>query len=155
MVKQIFLIIVVSLFLFSCITEERSFYIELPVKDVGISVITRGNNRYLIDGNYTQVPDTNYVQLDISNVSKEADEIGLCWGLENVEWKAINYRARVITDRLDSTRFLYEWNTKTDELETPSMKDYTRKNCLRLEIFNNIRTREKYRIFQINGEPSN
>lgn len=75
---------------------ERRVVITSPDESQSITVITRNKTRFVINGHHKKVPDTNFVKLDISQISDLGDELGICWEIDNYQWRLVNHKSIVI-----------------------------------------------------------
>lgn len=129
-VVMLIIAIITLIAVFGDHTNRTNFIIYSADKKQCVTIITRGLNRYIINGksNYS-IPKTNYVKLDLSNTSRIGDEIGVCWKNENYEWEIVNHKAKVIENKLDTLKFKFNESWDRDEHGIPNSKKYHKPNC--------------------------
>lgn len=110
-------------------TNRTNFKIYSADKKQCITVITRGNTRYFIEGEYNSVPKSNYIKTDKSGIDLIGDEIGICWKNENYDWEIVNHQSKIIENKLDTLRFKFNTSWETDKYGTPNAKKYRTNNC--------------------------
>ena len=117
---------------------ERRVVITSPDESQSITVITRNKTRFVINGHHRNVPDTNFVKLDISQISDLGDELGICWEIDNYQWRLVNHKSIVIESKLDTTTFDFKEELEKTENGIPTMKEYLYDNCVRIGINYNL-----------------
>ncbi|MBO6524835.1 MAG: hypothetical protein JJ971_13470 [Balneolaceae bacterium] len=136
--------------------RNNKVIIESPLGSGLITIITYNNLRYIIEGDKETIPDSNYVLLDISEIPELGDEIGICWEVENLKWRVVNYNAKVIENKLSVIDFEYQEDTDRTKIGVPTMINYMNDNCIRAELYDNIWVRlgldNGYQIDAINGK---
>lgn len=121
---------------------ERILYVESPDSSNVITILTRNDIRYIIDGKYKNVPNTDYVKLDISQITDLSDELGICWNTEDgFKWRLVNHKARIMENKLDSHSFDFKEELEKDERGVPTMKEYLSDNCTRIGLYYNLEVR--------------
>ncbi|GAB5475722.1 MAG: hypothetical protein Mars2KO_38210 [Maribacter sp.] len=94
-----------------------------------ISVITIDDSRFFINGEFEKVPDSNYIEVDIKNITRLGDEIGVCWKTGDYEWEIVNHRSKIVENKLDTTKYKFNTSWETDERGIPNSKKYHKPNC--------------------------
>lgn len=126
---QSFIILVILLNSCSSIDKVRIYSID---KSQCVSIITdkKNNSRYIINGNHTSIPKTDFVKLDISNIDPIGDEIGICWRNDKYDWEIVNHMAKILENRLDTIKYKFNswWETDKDGIPN-SLKYHTSDNC--------------------------
>lgn len=109
-----FIIIFFNLTIFSaCIgkksNREQWRHVEIYPKDKSqtITIITNGNQRYIIAGKHDKIPYKGFLLLDISKVDRLGDGISICWNDSGYRWKIASAYGRLIKNTLDSSKFVY------------------------------------------------
>lgn len=126
--------------------EELWRHIEISPKDKSqmITVITKANTRYFINGKHSEIPKDGYLLLDISKVDKLGDGVSVCWNEPNYNWKLTNTYATLVENKLDTSKFLfYQPMGKYGE---PVSDGYLGDNCGGILIRENIEPRGNLRI---------
>ncbi|WP_289062617.1 hypothetical protein [uncultured Zobellia sp.] len=125
------------------------FYVILPTppnrtnfklfssdKNRCVSIITMGDTRYIINGNHSTVPKSDYIKLDISSISSLGDEIGVCWNNGKYQWEIVNDKAKIIDIQLDTLIYRFHTNWEEDEHGIPNSKKYHKPNCGTIGLLN-------------------
>lgn len=128
------------LFLFGC-TETIHFY--PPDKSQCITVITENwthirdtidgkhdrRARYIIAGKHLEVPEENFVKLDIDSGDRYRAGFYICWKSEQYEWEAVVHNAVVIESTLDTTRFNFSTSLPKDDRGIPTAIKFAKEGC--------------------------
>ena len=112
-----------------------------------MTIITRGNTRYFINGEYTSVPKSDYIKVDKSGITLIEDEIGICWENENYVWEIVNDKSTIIENKLDTLKFKFNTNWEKDKFGIPNTKKYIKPNCGTIGIMN-MKTYDKTIILE-------
>ena len=126
------LLLILYLLLVSCKSNTRSSRMYLYSKDRShiITVISdyETNKRIIAIGKVTNQPKKNYVQLDISEVTELADEIGVCW-FDIGGWQIVNDKSKIVRVDMDTTKYVIKtkWNNDKEGMPTPAY--YKKENC--------------------------
>ncbi|MDI9309502.1 MAG: hypothetical protein QM535_04750 [Limnohabitans sp.] len=126
--KKLYLIFFL-LFLVSC--NKHCYTLYSNDKKQSITIISNGNIRYYINGKHNEVPEKNYVKVDLSTTAMmNNDELVGSWKTNKYEWKIINDGVTVLENKLDSTRFKCENKFPEDKNGIPTLIDfYNKPNC--------------------------
>ena len=65
------------IFLTGCKKMDR-IYIYTPDKKQCITVFNSNEIRYIVDGEHANIPDTNYLKLDVRQIDPLGDGIWIC-----------------------------------------------------------------------------
>jgi hypothetical protein len=98
-------------------------------KSQAITVITKGDIRYIINGSHNRLPDTNYIKIDISQIDPVGDEIGVCWNKSKYRWEAVNHNSRIIENKLDTSQFKFNISWEVDDRGIPNSAKYHQDMC--------------------------
>ena len=124
--KKICLVLLSSILLLSC-NRTSTFHFYSPKKDQCISIIIDKNIRYIINGYHNNLPENNFVKIDISKVDRNVgDEVVGCWDKNNLKWIIMMNNVIIIDNKLDTTQYMFEKNFPVDSLNIPTVKDYDR-----------------------------
>jgi len=138
-IKKTLLALLLSVLFTYCNSSERSDLIYLYSKDKSqvISIISDYNNnkRIIALGKTITQPNSNYVQLDISDVTEFSDEIGICW-LSNNGWQIVNNNSKIIKTDLDTTKYIIKTKWEEDEDGIPTPIFYKKENCYTVGALN-------------------
>ena len=119
----------------SCNIKNRiNFRLYSADKKQCVTVITKGEIRYIINGNHNSIPESNYVKIDKSGIDPIGDEIGICWKNENYEWEIVNHQSIILQNKLDTLKFKFNTSWEKDDRGIPNAKKYTGINCGRIGI---------------------
>jgi hypothetical protein len=131
------LVYCVILFLVLSCTNTKKWkntIIESPDKKQSITIITKGDIRYIMNGRYKEIPEYNYIKLDISKISPIGDQIGICWNIDGYLWRIVNDDSRLIENNLDSTLFDFKKSLEKDKYGAPTFREYLNENCVQISI---------------------
>lgn len=125
-------ILFITILLFSCGQEnrlEKWGHIEIsPLDDSQVvTVITKEEKRYLMNGRHKDIPDDNYLLLDLSKVDRLGDGFSVCWNENGYKWKIASAYARVVENKLDTTKYLYF--QPLGNYGQPTSEGYSGKSC--------------------------
>lgn len=114
----------------SCnIPNRTDFRIYSADKKQCVTIITKGEIRYIINGKHSLIPKTNFVKIDISQIDPMGDEIGVCWKNKNYEWEIVNHSSKVIENKLDTLKFKFNTSWENDDGGIPNSNKYHKANC--------------------------
>ncbi len=125
----VFILIVISI---SCNKKrevEQWRHVEISPLDKSqvITIITKGNKRYIMNGVHSEIPRDNYLLMDISKVDPLGDAISICWNDSGYRWKFDSTYATLIENKLDTTKFLFF--KPLGRYGEPVSTGYTADNC--------------------------
>lgn len=128
--KRIFISIgVVVLFYIMYDFFTNRYYFYSPNKKQCVSVITKNGYRYIIDGKYYFIPDTNYVKIDTKHIDPKIECLHICWEKKPISWEIVVDDALVIETRLDSTKYKFREKLPLNKRGIPTEKRFRKKNC--------------------------
>ena len=126
------LLVIVLYVIFSCGSERRNDVIFLYSKDKTqvVSIISSysKNERIIAIGKHISKPKKNYLELDISKITKLGDEFGICWNSNGHKWEMVNDKAKIVKVSLDTTKYVFRENWFKDE-GTPNTRYYIKASC--------------------------
>lgn len=131
-IKKYFALIFFTL-IFACCGQgkrmEKWRHIEISPLDESqvVTVITTGEMRYIMNGKHKTIPEENYLLLDMSKVDRLGDGFSICWDENGYKWKIASAYARVVENKLDTTKYLYYQPLGEDG--QPTSDGYTGKSC--------------------------
>lgn len=105
------------------------FVLQPSDKSQSVSILTKDDIRYIINGIHTTLPDSNYVKVDISEIDPIGDEIGVCWNNGRYRWELVNHGSRILENKLDTTQFKFNTSWELDEGGIPDASKYHQKGC--------------------------
>lgn len=124
--------IFILLFLVSC-SNNHKYTLYSKDKKQSITIISSGETRYIIDGDYDRVPEKNYVKIDLSTTPmKGFDEIVGCWKTDKYEWEIINDGVTILENNLNPKRFKFGTKFPKDKNGIPTIIDFCKSNCFDL-----------------------
>lgn len=139
-IKNLFFTSVSTLALISCKPELKSDIIYLYPKDKSQTVTVLSdylnNKRIIAVGKHTSKPESDYIELDISKITKLGDEIGICWEKNGHKWEIANDKAEIVSNELDTTMYVFRNSWFKDEDGIPNAKYYREDNCFTVGTFN-------------------
>ncbi|GGE02051.1 hypothetical protein [Planktosalinus lacus] len=113
----------------SCNSKNDHFILYPKDQTQAITVITEGHTRFIIDGEHNQIPEENFIKIDISKIDRIGDEIGVCWNNGNFEWEVVNHGSRILENKLDTTRFKFNTSWDVDPRGIPNSTKYHQEMC--------------------------
>lgn len=130
--KKRICILFITILLISCGQEKRLEkwrHIEISPLDGSqvVTVITKEEKRYLMNGRHKDIPDDNYLLLDLSEVDRLGDGFSVCWNENGYKWQIASAYARVVENKLDTTKYLYF--QPLGDYGQPTSKGYSGKSC--------------------------
>lgn len=130
-IKKLFFVFSLCLLVSNCNSNGRSELIYLYSKNKlqAITILSDyGNNERIIAlGKVRNRPKTDYIKLDISEVTELGDEIGVCW-LEN-GWQLVNDKSKIIEIHLDTAKYVVKTSWYEDADGVPNAAFYRNANC--------------------------
>lgn len=112
----------------SCSKREILHFYPID-KTQCITIITEGSSRFVIDGEYKVLPDTNYIKLDISEITELVDGVHMCWRKEQYEWEVVIDKSIIVQSRLDTNRFNFSTELPLNDRSIPTEKKFRGENC--------------------------
>lgn len=111
--------------------SESVVHIYSPDKDQCITVITHGLTQYLIAGEFYEVPDTNYIELDISGKDLEVENsLNVCWEGKGIpEWEVVISDTKVVESKIDTAKYIFNPELPTRDGGIPTEIKFRAKNC--------------------------
>jgi hypothetical protein len=132
MKRRIFLSLL-FLSLLSCNSNKRSSLIYLFPKDKSqlVSIISDyGNNtRIIAVGKHDSKPKSDYIELDISQIDKIGDEIGICWNSNGNGWQLVNDGAEIVHSEIDTLKYIFKEKWEEDASGIPNTRYYHGESC--------------------------
>jgi len=128
-----------SFLIIGCANEQRGETLYLYPKDKSqvITIFSDYNNnlRYIANGKHKTIPKEDYIKLDISEITRLGDEVGVCWKDKN-SWEFVNHKARVIEVKLDTIKYSFKQRWYEDDKGIPNAKYFRKENCFTVGILN-------------------
>ncbi|RZK53476.1 MAG: hypothetical protein EOO87_12840 [Pedobacter sp.] len=148
-VKKYFYFLIFIVIGYGCNKSAKHFY--SADKSKCITIITKGDIRYVINGYFDAVPDSNYVKISLDKIDRETgDQIVGCWNRENLQWIILMDKAVIIENKLDPKRFVFKENFPMKDFGIPTLENYHTglPNCFSLSF--------EYRdVLSVEGDISN
>ncbi|XDZ56555.1 hypothetical protein FlaCF_3603 [Flavobacterium tructae] len=142
-IRNFLFLLLLTLVFLNCNSHSRSGRLYLYNKDKTqvITILTdySKNERIIALGKLDKVPQSDYVTLNISEVTELADEIGICWFIENGGWQLVNDKSKIVTVHLDTTKYKIKTNWHLDEKAIPTPEYYRKTNCYTVGLLGNPR----------------
>ena len=131
MIKRL-LIVFISMFLLNSCTKKSVIKFYTPDKENCVTVITKNDIRFVIAGDTEDIPDTNFVKLDISKIPELEDGVWISW-LDNNGWDIVVDKSIIIENKLDTNQYIFNSKLPTDNRGIPTEIKFRKDNCA---IFN-------------------
>jgi hypothetical protein len=111
------------------IKQEKWTHIVISPLDGSqeVTVITKGNKRYVMNGRHENIPEDNYLLLDLSKVDRLGDGFSICWDDNGYRWKLASSYAKLVENKLDTSKYTYY--QPLDKSDKPLSVDYKNINC--------------------------
>lgn len=141
------MILFITLIIFSCTNKEekwRGVEIQPIDKSQIITIITIKNQRYIMDGKVSQIPQDGYILLDIAEVDALGDAISVCWNDSGYKWKISSTYARLIENKLDTSKFFYY--QPIGKYGEPTSNGYLENNCGEIMIREHLTPRGNVKL---------
>ncbi|MGX9987541.1 hypothetical protein [Soonwooa purpurea] len=117
-------------FVLSCNKEKwRDIELISPNGKQTITIITKGNERFIMNGSYSELPNSNYAKVSIEKVDRLGDEIGICWNKNGDGWELISLYSELLENKLNTTKFRIKDGIDLDSNDIPTVKKYFNKDC--------------------------
>lgn len=139
--------IIAFVFAFGDHTNRTNFRIYSENKKQCVTVITQGKTRYIINGEHNSIPETDYIKIDISEITPLGDQIGVCWKNENYDWEIVNDKSKVLESKLDTMKYKFNMSWEKDSFGIPNTKKYVKSNCGTIGLLN-MKTYDKTIILE-------
>lgn len=121
------------LFLSSC-SSYKTLHIYNLDKTKCITVINKRNIRYIVNGFCHQIPDTNFVQIDVQKIDPLGDALHICWsGIH--EWEAVVHNSIILKNKLDTARFSFSVSLPIDKYGVPNEKKFRQEDCAVFDFY--------------------
>lgn len=117
------------LFVFVSCGDSRIIHFYSMDMSQCITVIDKGESRYIINGKHKVVPLSQYVKLDMSGVDPLVCGLRICWKTERYEWDVELDNAEIMESKLDSARFNFKNTLPTDERGLPTEIKFRQDGC--------------------------
>lgn len=127
--KRSFLISFLLLLVLGCNRKQIIHFYSLD-RSQCITVITKGEYRYIINGEHYSVPDSNYVKLKIQNVSPE--EYGgfrICWKNSIYSWDVVADKTEIVESTLDTLKYNFSTKLPVDKRGIPTEIKFRQPDC--------------------------
>lgn len=83
-------------------------------------------------GETESVPDEGFVQLDLSNVPVDGDQLGGCWSNGSAVsdgWVLYCDFSEIVESKIDTSRFIVKTSFPTRAEGIPTSEPFSRENC--------------------------
>ena len=121
--KMFSILLILSLLVLSC-NRNKVIHIFPLNKSQCITVINKGDFRYVINGKYQQVPKTDFIKLNVSKIGRLADALFICWQNKDYKWELINPDAKIVEVKLDTSKYKVGINLPLDSLGIPTVNKF-------------------------------
>tara|TARA_R110002096_G_scaffold400465_1_gene597081 strand:- start:1205 stop:1609 length:405 start_codon:yes stop_codon:yes gene_type:complete len=112
----------------SCEQSEVVHFTSLD-KTQQLTVIDRGDFRYLIDGHHSSVPKSNFIKLSVEKIDPVSDCIHICWKNERYDWEVVIDKSVEVESKLDTGRFKFNTSLPVDDRGIPTEKKFRQEKC--------------------------
>lgn len=123
-----YILIAVSIIFFGC-ANEQMIHIYSPDKSQCITLVEKGDIRYIINGKYLKIPKKDYIKLDVSNTDYVGDCIHICWGNSKYLWDIVVDNSVIIETKLNPEKFNFNNELPKDAKGIPNEKKFREDFC--------------------------
>lgn len=120
MVKVKSLVSIIVIFVLTGCWQQQRLYLYSNDKSQCITVIDDDGFRFIIEGKHSEIPESNFVMLDLKNVDSLGDAIHVCWKGDIYEWEVVIDKSIVMESKLDTARFNFKTFLPQDERDVPT-----------------------------------
>lgn len=120
--------------IFSSCSSTEILHLYSPNRNQCITIITKSDERYIIDGKHYAVPDSNFVKISLAEMDRIGDGIAGCWEDEHFKWIILNDKTRILENKLDTKRYRFFTNFSKDETGIPTFKDFISDSCYNFDF---------------------
>ncbi len=115
--------------------RTKIMYLYSSDKSKVVSVISNysTNKRIIANGKHKTKPNSNFYELDLTNVTELGDEIGVCWKKDG--WEIVSDKSEIIFSEIDTAKYVLRENFFKDK-GIPNTKYYIRDNCFTVGLLN-------------------
>ena len=133
--KRSFLISFLLLLVLGCNRKQIIHFYSLD-RSQCITVINQDKFRYIIDGEYNSIPNSDYVKLNIQNVSPLGDGIHICWKNDNYYWEVVVHESKIVESKLDTLKYNFSTSLPLDKRGIPTEKKFRQNGCAIFSFYN-------------------
>lgn len=134
---SLLLFLIGILVLTSCNESILKFTNEDKSQTITVITLKKEKIRYVINGDVSTVPDTNFVKIDIDNIDSLGDGIWGCWDKNGYTWEVCVHGSKVIESKLDTTNFKFNTSLPTKEFGIPTQEKYVQESCFVFDFTSN------------------
>lgn len=116
------------LFVVACGRKQTIHFYSLDMSQC-ITSINEGNYKYVINGKHTNVPNTDYVKLDVGHIDPVGMGMHICWKNSKYEWEVVIDKSKIVENKLDSSRFHFSTSLPSDDRGIPTEVKYRKDHC--------------------------
>lgn len=99
-----------------------------------LTVITDGDVRYVISGEHKEVPENNFIKLDVSGVTELSDAIYICWPSQNASGEIVIPNSSIIENRMPIDLFKFEDRLPKDNKGIPRPTKFSENGCTTVDF---------------------
>lgn len=120
-----------------------------------ISIVDRDTVRYIITGEFpNEIPNSNYVKLDLKLYDFDYDEISICWNNENNKCELSMEYIDILENKLDTSKYVFynyfPWD-RSIERKADAINQYLKKStCFSVDLFYQVVISEDEAILETN-----
>jgi hypothetical protein len=103
-IKISFFILILFMLLTGC-SRNKVIHLYPFNKSQCITVINKGDYRYIIVGKHDKVPKSGFVKLNTEDIDPVGDALYIFWENKNNKWELINPHAKMVETTLDTSKY--------------------------------------------------
>lgn len=130
-------LVLINLLTLGGCSKKGIVHVTSPDRDQDITIITKGEVQYLVNGKSSTVPDSDYIKLDISEKDIEVDNaLNICWeeASNGYAWDAVIDNARILELKMDTTKFRFNTKLPTKNNGIPTEMKFRKDYCATISL---------------------
>ena len=109
--------------------KNRTIHFYSKDKAQCITVIDKGDYRFIMDGKHSSISSDNLVKLSTKNVDDISDVLYICWKNQIYEWEIVSNKSEAIENNLDNKKFVIKTSLPMDDRNIPTESKFRKDNC--------------------------
>lgn len=130
--RRILILFSVTLLTISC--KEKVLYVSSSDNQERLTIMTNGEESFVIEGWVKKIPKEGFVKVDIRKVTEMSDAIYICWPTKNKVGEIVIPNAVVVDDNMDQTRYEFANELPKDEHGIPRPTKFSDRNCTSIDF---------------------
>jgi hypothetical protein len=148
MIKKILIGLILTITIVSCAKKSIVRLYSLDNTNC-VTIITIDTIRYVIAGDNKTLPNSNYIKIDISDITELNNCIWICW-LNNKGWEMVIDKSKIIENRLDTNKYIFNSKLLMDKNNIPIEIKFRKENCAIFDYYSMKLSPDKGATVKIN-----